>query len=118
MSRGRTDADGRLTLRSLADSAYGLTLAARGYLPAALSVDAPRGLSSVRRRVLLVRAPALTGRVVLADGRPAAGRTVRAWPRDPGERVPVSTLTAADGGFVLEDLRPVPHDLEVLGRAT
>lgn len=112
-----TDAQGRFRFEGLEASALRLAVRAQGYAPYD-AVDIPRPSSAVLADIVLESGVRLAGRVVDADGRPAAGVAVlRAVAesggpfRFGGQSAPAA-VTAADGSFVVDVLAAGPWTLE------
>ena len=95
-----------------------VTLSARapGWLPFGLRVAVAGGRTTEGVRVALRAGGAVRGRLLAADGRPAAGIEVRAFRTGPGSFVgsttgPADAVTAGDGTFRVAPLRKGHHGL-------
>lgn len=98
-----TDGDGRFILEPLRTGFYHLRISAEGFLatePELLEVDIDREPPAME--VVLERGATLIGRVLAADGSPAAGATVRA----DGERRSPPTVTDQEGNYRLQGVEP------------
>ncbi|HEX6898357.1 MAG TPA: carboxypeptidase-like regulatory domain-containing protein [Thermoanaerobaculia bacterium] len=98
-----TDGDGRFVLEPLPAGFYAFHVSAEGFLvtePELLEVDVDRELPAME--VVLERGAILIGRVLMADGSPAAGATVRAT----GGRSSPPTLTDQNGSYRLQGVEP------------
>jgi protocatechuate 3,4-dioxygenase beta subunit len=112
-----TDAQGRFRFEGLEASALRLAVRASGFAPYD-AVDIPRPSSAVLADIVLESGVRLAGRVVDADGRPAAGVEVlrgvaeSSGPFRFGGQSAPATVTAADGSFVVDVLAAGPWTLE------
>lgn len=105
----RPDEQGRVRASGLRDAAIGVQIQAKGFAWTREHLDAPSALPGpVTFR--LVRTLSISGRLLRADGTPAAGEIVRAIPV--GETNPLApfefnldAITADDGAFTIEGLR-------------
>ncbi len=115
--QGVTGEDGVLSLENLPLEDAWVTLALLGHVPLVQRIPRPLASSTRRERVVLARAPSLKGRLSTALGTPAAGLALRVRPRGAERRDERSASSDASGAFVLPDLVPQPHDLEVFSAA-
>jgi hypothetical protein len=97
---GVSDAGGHFELAAPGERAFWLLVHRPGYLPELVEVAA----GARKARVLLSRPCSICGRLLDAEGAPVAGARVRAL--CPGASDAVGSVTAPDGSFHLEGLRP------------
>lgn len=116
VSESTTDAQGRFRFEGVEATALRLAVRAAGYAPYD-AIDIPRPSNAVLTDIVLETGVRLSGRVVDADGRPAAGvEVLRAVEEQGGmfrfgrQSVPAG-LTAADGSFVVDVLAAGPWTL-------
>ena len=103
----RTDADGSFVLRGVpAFAAYALDVGGPAHARQLVAVDAPARPIAVQ----LAAAGRITGRVLRADGRPAAGVDIWATGSELGY---ARARTGADGRYALESLAAQKFTVEV-----
>jgi hypothetical protein len=109
-SDARTDAQGRFTLE-VNPGEYRIRAAADAYNDATLDMTiGEAGASEVR--LGLEKGVSIAGRVLDAQGRPAAGSRLSATPADPsGSRPPGSVAVLSDGSFRIDGLDRKPYTL-------
>jgi len=115
--QGVTGTNGVLSLANLPPEDAWVTLGLPGHVPLAQRIQHPLSSSMRRERVILARAPSLSGRISTALGTPAVGLTLTVRPRGTERSEERSTRSDALGAFLLPDLVPQPHDLEVFNAA-
>ncbi|NTX10382.1 carboxypeptidase regulatory-like domain-containing protein [Myxococcus sp. CA056] len=103
----RTDAEGRFRIGPLPESDYALVVSSPGFLTAHQTNLVPEELSA--EDLVLHRPRRILGQVLL-DERPVPGVQVRAHDSDyepeSDSEDPLTSITDADGRFILEDMAP------------
>ena len=111
--RGTTDDQGRFAMRSVPLGKVPVQARGIGFAPIALEIEVYRGARN-DVRLVLPREARVVGRVLDSQGRPASGVRIRTST----ERFAVSsTLSAADGSFILRGLAAGTQAVEAEGEA-